>query len=275
MTRVRLTGRALHTGEEVDVTLTARAGPIDVVVDGVRAPIADMTPECADHASALVAAGGSPALGTVEHLLAALFAHRITGGLEISVARAGPSSRRAEMPLLDGGAAAWSDALLELGPLEQTRHAPWRVTRATRIVVGDSVYELTPSDETRFEVEVELGPVASPRASWGGDLDDFRRRVAPARTFALARDVEALGDRGLAVGAARESVVVVAEHGLLAAGRDAAPDEPARHKLLDLVGDMYAYACVFVGTVSARRPGHAASHEVLRRARREGALACA
>lgn len=274
MTAVCLTGRALHTGEEVAVTLTARPGPLEIVVDGARAALADMTPECADHASALTGVGGAPALGTVEHLFAALFARRVTGGLEISVERARRSPRRAELPLLDGGAAAWCDALGELGPLAPTAGTtPWRITRATRIAVGDSVYELTPSDDTRFEVEVDL-PGAAPHASWLGGLDDFRRRVAPARTFALARDVEALGDRGLALGAARESVVVVTDQGLLAAGREAAEDEPARHKLLDLVGDMYAYARMFVGAVSARRPGHAASHAVLSRARREGVLAC-
>jgi UDP-3-O-acyl-N-acetylglucosamine deacetylase len=65
-------------------------------------------------------------------------------------------------------------------------------------------------------------------------------------------------------------VVVLTPDGALSAGRPFEPDEPARHKLLDLVGDLYLYGGPPVGHVRAVRPGHAANALAMRRARDEG-----
>lgn len=270
MDEVRLQGRALHSGREARVTLARTEGPLVVEVDGARALARSLEPACGDHASVWLR-GGVPFLATIEHLLAALCAAGVTGGLEVRVE--GEASAP-ELPLLDGGARAWLEALEALGLVREGPHeASRRVVREAELEVGASRYLFTPQRGLALEVEVELGPRVTPRAAWGGSAADFAERIAPARTFALARDVEGLADRGLALGAIKESVVVITDGGLLSAGSPAGADEPARHKLLDLVGDVYAYTWGLEGRVVARRPGHAATHEIMRRALEAGVIA--
>jgi UDP-3-O-[3-hydroxymyristoyl] N-acetylglucosamine deacetylase len=145
--------------------------------------------------------------------------------------------------------------------------------RPERIDVGTSSYELTPGAGTHVSVELELDdPRVARAAAWDGDPDDFAARIATARTFCLAREVDDMARLGLASHVTPEMVVVIGEE-ILAAGRPFEPDEPARHKLLDLVGDLFLHGGPPLGRVHARRPGHGASHEALRIATERGALA--
>src|SRR5690606_8548586 len=107
-------------------------------------------------------------------------------------------------------------------------------------------------------------------AAWRGDPDDFRERIAPARTFGFAHELDSLLARDLARHVDPASVVVLAVDRVLSAGPPFRADEPARHKLLDLIGDLYAHGGPPAGTVHAIRPGHAATHEAVRRALEEG-----
>jgi UDP-3-O-[3-hydroxymyristoyl] N-acetylglucosamine deacetylase len=109
-------------------------------------------------------------------------------------------------------------------------------------------------------------------ASWDGDSSDFFERIAPARTFALAKDVPALVARGLGKGAVPASVLVIAEDEIYWSGRPFEADEPARHKLLDLVGDLYLHGGPPLGSVLATRPGHAANHAAIAEALARGVL---
>jgi hypothetical protein len=93
-----------------------------------------------------------------------------------------------------------------------------------------------------------------------------------ARAFGFAHEVDALAARGLASHVAQESVVVITTDGVLSAGPRFRPDEPARHELLDLVGDLDVHGGPSVGSVRAVRPGHAATHEAVRRALAEDLL---
>ena len=178
------------------------------------------------------------------------------------------------MPLLDGGARAFIDALerLELAPSPPTL----RVMRAGTIDVGASRYELRPPEcpgEVLVEVEVDFDDVRLERhARWSGDAADFRDRIASARTFGFGHEVEELLARGLASHVARESVVVITRDAILSAGSPFRPDEPARHKLLDLVGDLYVHGGPPIGALRAIRPGHAATHEAMRRGLADGLL---
>ena len=108
-------------------------------------------------------------------------------------------------------------------------------------------------------------------ASWDGAPASFRSSFAPARTFGFFREVASLAERGLASHVAAESVVVIGDD-ILSAGRPFSADEPARHKLLDLAGDLYLHGGPPLGRVRAIRPGHAATHEAVRRALETGIL---
>jgi UDP-3-O-[3-hydroxymyristoyl] N-acetylglucosamine deacetylase len=139
-----------------------------------------------------------------------------------------------EAPLADGGARAYVDALLALG-VTPSRPA-LRIVRDGAIEVGASRYEL--------------------RCGGGIELE-----------------VEELLARGLASHVTPESVVVIGKARILSSGAPFAADEPARHKLLDLIGDLYVYGGPPLGRLRAVRPGHAATHEVMRRAFEEGLVA--
>jgi UDP-3-O-[3-hydroxymyristoyl] N-acetylglucosamine deacetylase len=171
------------------------------------------------------------------------------------------------MPLLDGGARSFVDALRRVGAPSGERGA-MRIVRAGTIDVGRSRYELTPSTSSRIDVSLsfdELGRTSE--ASWDGSVNSFLRDIAPARTFGLAHEVMELVERGLAAHVAPESVVVLGRSDVLWAGRPFTDSEPARHKLLDLVGDLFLHGGPPArGIVHATRPGHAATHAAIREA---------
>jgi len=88
----------------------------------------------------------------------------------------------------------------------------------------------------------------------------------------VPEEVEELVRRGLARHVDPASVVVLAPDAVLSAGRAFTPDEPVRHKLLDLLGDLYLHGGPPLGCVRAHRPGHAPNARALRRALAEGVL---
>jgi UDP-3-O-[3-hydroxymyristoyl] N-acetylglucosamine deacetylase len=219
------------------------------------------------RATTVEAHEGALRVGTVEHALSALAGLGIYEGVALAVE--GP-----ELPLLDGGASVWCDALGQLG-LDRARGPRVRVARPAVIHVGRSSYAFEPAERPAIHVEVRVeldDPRLDAEARWSGDPDDFRTRIAPARTFAMARDLHELMGRGLARHVDPTSVVVLAPEAIHCAGRPFTPDEPARHKLLDLLGDAYLHGGPPLGRLRAVRPGHAANAQALARARAEGVL---
>jgi UDP-3-O-[3-hydroxymyristoyl] N-acetylglucosamine deacetylase len=203
-------------------------------------------------------------VSTVEHLFGALGGLGVRDGMTIEID--GP-----EMPLLDGAAAAWCDAIERL-QLRATRPRA-RVSRAAVIHAGESRYEFLPGDCIEVGVRIDLGDrrIAA-EADWAGSPEDFRSRIAPARTFARARDLDEFFREGLARRVDPTSVVVIDDDVIHCAGRPFAPDEPARHKLLDLVGDAYLHGGPPLGRIRAFRPGHTANAWAFREARAQGVL---
>ncbi len=253
-----LAGRGLHGGREARATLRGRPGP--TTLDGE--PVGAWHVVSAQRSTVVVQGGRR--LATVEHLCAALGAYGLHAGIEVRVD--GP-----ELPLLDGGAAAWCDAVSSLGvPAEPPGLV---VVRDAELEVGASRYAFRRSERVEVSVELETTDARLHRvAAWAGDAGDFRTRIAPARTFCFAHEVDELARAGLAAHVSPESVVVVGDE-ILAAGRAFEPDEPARHKLLDLVGDLFLYGGPPRGTVAVKRPGHAATHEAMRLALAQGIVA--
>lgn len=259
-----LEGRGLHGGALARVRLLREPGPVRLRSGGGEASVDELVLDGASRSTRAWTRDGALRVGTVEHLFAALGAASVREGVVVEID--GP-----ELPLLDGGALAFLDALAELDPPPSPPRLV--VARPGAIEVGDSRYELSPHDGVGVEVEIVFEDDRLERvASWGGELSDFRERIAPARTFALERDLDELVARGLASHVAPESVVLVTQGAIHSAGRPFSPDEPARHKLLDLVGDLYAYGGPPRGHVRATRPGHAATHEAVRRALAQGLM---
>jgi UDP-3-O-[3-hydroxymyristoyl] N-acetylglucosamine deacetylase len=257
---VEVAGVGLHGGHPAVVVLRRATGPVVLADAGREVRLCDVRVVAVDHATTIEFAGRR--LATVEHLFAACAAMGIFEGLAIDV-------RGDELPLLDGGATLWCDALAELGV---PASAPSLVVHRDGIVeLGSSRYSFERGEGRRLEVEVDYADARiDGRARWDGDPDDFRARIAPARTFALFRDLTELEQRGLAAQATPESVVLICPDAILHAGRDFRSDEPAKHKLLDLAGDLYIYGGPPQGRVIAVRPGHAVTHEAMRIALERG-----
>jgi UDP-3-O-[3-hydroxymyristoyl] N-acetylglucosamine deacetylase len=257
---VTVEGLGLHRGEMGRVTLSARADArSETTLNGER--LERWRAVRAERSTAIVC--GDLRARTVEHLFAALAARGLGRGVDVRL-------EGEEPPILDGCAVEW---LRALEPLAVASSPPAiAVARRAAIEVATSTYEFLPGEGTRLSIELELGDRRlAPHAAWGGDPAEFRARIAPARTFCFAHEIEELASAGLASHVKPEMVIVIGPE-ILAAGRPFQPDEPARHKLLDLLGDLFLYGGPPRGSVAAYRPGHWATHEALRIAFASGVL---
>jgi UDP-3-O-[3-hydroxymyristoyl] N-acetylglucosamine deacetylase len=171
-------------------------------------------------------------LATVEHLLAALAG--------CGVSRAEILVEGGEIPLLDGSALPWVEAIGEAGLQELGERPPVPLPAEPLLLRhGLSFIALTPADQLRLAAAVEYPQAAIGRQLYSLDLtpDSFVREIAPARTFGFREQVEQLRAAGLIQGGALDNALVCDGAQWLNPPLRFA-DEPVRHKLLDLLGDL-------------------------------------
>ncbi len=187
---------------------------------------------------------------TVEHFLAALW------GLEIDNITV--DVHGVELPALDGSALGFLDILKQAGIVEQP--APRRSVRIKRPLVieeADSSLAVLPGEKfsISYFIEYDCASIGTEEFGIELDRDSFEREIAPARTFCLKKEAEALLKAGLGGGANCENTLVMDDDG--PAGTCLRfPNEPVRHKILDLVGDLYLLGVPIIGKVVAKRSGH-------------------
>ena len=171
-------------------------------------------------------------LATVEHLLAALAGVGLTA---VTLLVEGD-----EIPLLDGSAQPWVEAIAEAGLQGLgSRPVPEPLSRPITLQHGQSFVTALPSDRLRLAAAIEFPQAAIGRQFFSLELTPaaFVRDIAPARTFGFREQVEQLRAAGLIQGGALENALVCdGDHWLNPPLRFA--DEPVRHKLLDLLGDL-------------------------------------
>ena len=270
-----IAGWGLHGGAPSAIRFVAHDGPVVLRAGGIDIPIAELRVVDTTRSTTVENASGSVRVSTIEHVCAALGGLGIHEGVAVVL-------EGGEPPLADGGARLYVDALQALravaavgGQVLRASRPSLRVARDGVVQIGESRYELrcAASDDDAVEVEVLLeydDERIAKEARWSGDAEDFRVRIATARTFGFEHEVSELLARGLASHVTPESVVVIGKDRVLAAGAAFTADEPARHKLLDLVGDLYLHGGPPRGRLRATRPGHAATHVVMRSALAEG-----
>ena len=183
---------------------------------------------------------GEACVRTVEHLLAAL------AGMGVDNARIEIDG--AEVPLLDGSAQMWVEAIAQVGLVSQSvpRIVP-KLLEPIWIYHGDAFVASLPAPETRFTygIDFELAAIGNQWHSWSlqsvgehvKSFSTFREEIAPARTFGLAHQIEELRQRGLIKGGTLDNALVCGPEGWLNPPLKFA-NEPVRHKILDLVGDL-------------------------------------
>lgn len=204
---------------------------------------------------------GYGAVGTVEHIMAALYGLGVDNVLiEID----GP-----EVPIMDGSACAFVEAINAVGVVNQ--HASRRVVRILRPVSvhkGSAFSELLPNEEDglRFEVSIDFDTAVIGQQSRSIDLNpvSFATDVACARTFGFMRDVELLWKNGFALGASLDNTVAIGEDRVINPEGLRYDDEFVRHKLLDAIGDIALAGLQINGVFRSHCGGHRLNIAVLR-----------
>lgn len=266
---ILLSGVGLHTGREG----TLRIGPAApgeglVFITGGRrvparaahvAPSARCTRLSADDAEVL----------TPEHLLAALYGMRVDNArIELE----GP-----EVPILDGSAHPFCQAVREAEIVTQPAAALLlRLPRSVWVGDGERHVLALPSETFTLTVATDFcRPYAGPEVTTftfpneeGDDAaaEQFVRELAPARTFCFEDEVPAILAAGLGAGGSLDNALVLGEHGPSRPLRF--PNEPVRHKALDLLGDLALLGgrlCAHVIAVKAGHTLHTAAAEQIRR----------
>lgn len=281
-------GKGLHTGLYIHATFYPAAKNTGIRLRRVDLPNQPTHEALAEYVSATergtVVERGKWKISTVEHALSALYAMGVDNCL---IELDGP-----EMPILDGSARMFVQAIQQVGLEEQDAEQKVFVVEKPieyRSEHGNHML-LLPSEQ--YEVEVTLryptGLLQEQRAELN-DLNDYAREVSAARTFCFMREIEPLLRMGLIKGGDLKNALVIYETPLSQEGFDLIadklgqphmdatklgylsplnyPNEPARHKLLDLIGDMSLLGCRIQGRIIATRPGHTFNTQCCRQLR--------
>ncbi|MGB2706047.1 MAG: UDP-3-O-acyl-N-acetylglucosamine deacetylase [Candidatus Omnitrophota bacterium] len=206
-----------------------------------------------------IGSGGGHYVETVEHITAALW------GAEVDNIKIELDS--SEPPALDGSSLEFLEALKKSGVKEQNAPREFVEIKNPIWVEGEeSFLGVFPSSAFRVSYVLEYPGRAIGRQFFSSSVtaEVFRKEIAPARTFCLKQEAEALLKRGYGKGADLSNTLVMDEKGPI----DNVlrfPDEPVRHKVLDLIGDLYLLGKPIKGRVIAIRSGHRLNLELVKR----------
>jgi len=198
---------------------------------------------------------GKNTLYTIEHLLSAAAGLGVDD-LDIEISGEEP-------PAMDGSALPFAEALLEAGLTEKpgSERSAGRLTKPVEFSKGETRYRAAPAaSEAVFRLVYDYPhPLVGRQAvEFSLSPEAYLREIAPARTFAFSHELKALKAAGLAKGGSLENAVLIDETEILAKNGLRFADEFARHKLLDLIGDLALTGLFFEDLIiEAERPGHA------------------
>jgi len=257
---LRFSGVGLHTGVRTSATILP-ADPGNGIVFR-RKDTGTVIPATVDHvaetANATVLCAEGVKISTVEHFLAALYGMEVDNAV---VEVDGP-----ELPILDGSALEIAGAIASAGVAAQdVRRQFFRVWENDRIRRNGSMVAVSPAEDLEVLVTVDFAASAIGRqwASFSLTPGSFLKEIAPARTFVLREQIEELRAAGLAKGGSLENAIVVEGDKVHNAEGLRFPDEFARHKLLDFLGDIALLGRPVRGSFLAVRPGHTVNHAVV------------
>jgi UDP-3-O-[3-hydroxymyristoyl] N-acetylglucosamine deacetylase/3-hydroxyacyl-[acyl-carrier-protein] dehydratase len=262
---VSISGRGLFTGAET--TLTFKPAPPGHGVVFVRTDrdrpvrIPALVAHVTKRSRRTAIRTGADSIETIEHCMAALAALGIDN-VEVAVSGG-------EVPGLDGSCLPFVEMLLQAGLVEQV--AEKRVLRiAYPIEVRDGDMTLMASPPTGDEFQVFYNLDYGPDSIVGQQLfmynlgEDFRTQIAPCRTFVTKQEADYLQSKGMGTHLQLGDVVVLDKDGPIGT-KLRFPNEPVRHKILDLIGDLYLLGCPIQGKIVASKSGHSLNHALVRK----------
>ncbi len=254
---VSVHGRGYWSGEKVRVEF--RPAPVGSGIHFVRddlgpnARIPALATHRIDVPRRTNLANHSVRVDMVEHILAAL------AGLGIDNCDVGVNQQ--EMPGGDGSSKAYVEALDSVGIEQQNGELScFEISEVVRQECGESWIEARPATNGQYSVRFELDyshePVVGQQVAESVVTPElFRREIAPCRTFVLEREAQELRRRGLGEGVTNQDLLVFGESGPID-NTLLFDNECARHKLLDVIGDLALTGHSLVGQIIAHRSGH-------------------
>ena len=262
---VQVEGVGLHTGKFARVTLSPAPPETGIVFRSGGQEIVARAENVVDTMRCTVLGQGDVRVSTVEHLLSACAGLCI---IDLRVDVDGP-----ELPIGDGSAQLWVDALQKAGIVTLSPPRPLPVLQEPVVVTGKNgaFVAVYPSDTLRVTVCASfehplVGTQVARFAPGENGASEYVEAIAPARTFGFIEEVEALQKAGLALGGSLDNAVIVYPDRYSRPLRF--PGELARHKLLDVLGDVnlaFGGAGVPIVDIIAVKPSHALNVEAARR----------
>lgn len=187
---------------------------------------------------------------TIEHLLSACNMYGITN-LLIKVSE--------EIPIFDGSAIEICNKIDEAGIVEQKEGIePLRVTEKVELpnLTNGKFLSIEPSETFAVDFVLEqVQPIGRQTYSFSANKENFVTDIAPARTFGFFKDFEQLGKMGLGSGGRVNNVILLNDNGVVNT-KLRFLDEFVRHKILDIIGDIYLLNRPILGKITARQTGH-------------------
>ena len=286
------TGKGLHTGLDISLTFKPAADNTGIIIKRIDLPGEPEMEALADYVAettrSTVLKKGEAQVSTIEHAMSALYANGIDNCiLEVNAP---------EFPILDGSAQPYIDAIKKAGIQKQQEDKEYYVVRKKieyhNPETGSRI-TILPDDE--FSIDVHIGfdsPILSNQFASLNSLDDYEAEIASARTFVFVREIEPLVRMNLIKGGDLKNAVVIYDQLLPQeevdkianimgeSSRDAKclgylngglkyDNEPARHKLLDVIGDLALIGKPLKGKVIATYPGHKTNTETAKLIRKE------
>lgn len=245
-------GMGLHSGVKTGMILLPMPADTGIIFehvpDGERIPAFIDYVYSSGYSSSIK--GRNCSVRTVEHLLAACHMCGITN-LLIKVSE--------EVPIFDGSAQEICERIAEAGIEEQKEGIePIRVVSRLEVpnLPQGKYLSIEPSDHLDIEYFLDYPrPIGRQEYHFDATNGDFVREIAPARTFGFIKDFQALAKMGLASGGRVNNVILLNDEQIINTELRF-PDEFVRHKVLDLIGDLYLLSRPVLGRLVARGTGH-------------------
>ena len=253
-------GKGLHSGKDCSVRFEPSEASLELEAEGECLPLSRLSFEGGGRGSDLIFPDGKR-VRTCEHVLSALVGLGVWQG-RLSVA--GP-----EMPGLDGCAAEAAEAIMRHsepssdGPKPLALQYPVHIGDHSRFVVALP----SPTFHVTCVIDYEARAIGTQILDYEGTPEDYLKMIAPARTFAMAEDIEALRAAGMALGGSLDNAILVDKTEALTTGGLRFRDEFVRHKTLDLLGDLANVGCPLTAHVVAVRAGHVQHLQLVERLR--------
>lgn len=273
-------GKGLHTGQYASMTIAP--APVNTGIRFRRIDIAGkpemeaLAEYVSNTARSTTLTCGECTVATVEHILSAL-----TG---LGIDNAVVEINNVEVPILDGSARPYVEAISADGPKVQNEPRKFIELKEEVEIVNEStgsVVRITPSDKLSYEIQIDFNSkvVGVQTASWAPNMD-YAKEIAPCRTFVFFHELEFLLSHNLIKGGDVDNAIVIVEHpvtpqqieqvatlfnkpklnidekGYLNNVRLNFPNECARHKMLDLIGDLRLSGGFLKARITAVRSGH-------------------